>query len=128
MKKNALEEHFTTPDLSTYAHGPGSGMDRDNFRRFEKLLLEFDSMRLAAMDQAGIELAALSVTTPGVQVEQDVCTAVKRAREANDFLAREIAMHPTRDAGFAHLIESAPISEATRAKICHGTAARLLHL
>jgi 2,3-dihydroxybenzoate decarboxylase len=60
-------------------------------------------MRLEAMDKAGIDLAVLSVTTPGVQAEVDTAVAIKRAHEANDFLAKEIQKHPTRYAGFAHL-------------------------
>jgi 2,3-dihydroxybenzoate decarboxylase len=68
-------------------------------------------MRLDAMDKAGIELAVLSVTTPGVQAEHDVHTAIRRAREANGFLAREIQKHPTRYAGFAHL----PLQDAKAA-------------
>jgi 2,3-dihydroxybenzoate decarboxylase len=60
-------------------------------------------MRLEAMDKAGIELSVLSVTTPGVQAEKDARTAIRLARAANDFLAREIERHPTRYAGFAHL-------------------------
>ncbi len=111
MRKIALEEHFTSPDLSSYAHRPGSSMDLEGFGRFEKRLLEFDGMRLDAMDKAGIELAVLSVTTPGVQAEHDVRTAIRRAREANDFLAREIQKHPTRYAGFTHL----PLQDAKAA-------------
>ena|SRR5665647_736987 len=103
MRKIALEEHFTTPDLSRHAKGPGSSMDRKGFGRFESRLVEFDGMRLEAMDKAGIDLAVLSVTTPGVQAEVDTAVAIKRAHEANDFLAKEIQKHPTRYAGFAHL-------------------------
>ena len=94
MKKIALEEHFTMPEFSDYAQGANP---------FQKPLLDFGDMRLEAMDKANIDLAVLSVTTPGVQAEPDARTAIKRAREANDFLAREIQKHPTRYAGFAHL-------------------------
>ena len=111
MKKIALEEHFTTPVLSAYAHGPGSSMNRQGFVQFEPRLLEFGDMRLEAMDKAGINLAVLSVTSPGVQAEPDAQLAVRRAREANDGLARVIADHPTRYAGFAHL----PLQDANAA-------------
>ncbi len=37
MRKIALEEHFTSPDLSSYAHPPGSSMDREGFGRFDVL-------------------------------------------------------------------------------------------
>lgn len=111
MKKIALEEHFTRPELAGYGHGPRSSADRETYGRFEERLLEFDGMRLEAMDKAGIELAVLSVTTPGVQAEPDAAIAIKRAREANDFLAREIQKHPKRYAGFAHL----PLQDAKAA-------------
>ena len=103
MKKIALEEHFTTPQLRGYVYGPHSSMDRKLFAQFEERLLEFDQMRLAAMDRAGIELAVLSASTPGVQAERDLEIAVDRARAANDLLAAQIEKHPDRFAGFAHL-------------------------
>ncbi len=45
----------------------------------------------------------LSLAGPGVQAERDTPTARRKAREANDFLAREIAKRPDRYSGFAHL-------------------------
>lgn len=103
MKKIALEEHFTRPDLAGYGHGPGSSMGQGSGNPFSEALLEFDELRLEVMDKAGIELAVLSVTTPGVQAERRLHTAITRAREANDFLAQEVRKYPTRYAGFAHL-------------------------
>ena len=63
-------------------------------------------MRLAVMDRAGIERCVLSLAGPGVQAERDTKTACRRAREANDFLAREIAKRPDRYSGFAHLADA----------------------
>jgi 2,3-dihydroxybenzoate decarboxylase len=40
---------------------------------------------------------------PGVQVEPDAKIACRKARDANDFLAREIEKQPDRYYGFAHL-------------------------
>src|SRR5208282_4454253 len=68
-----------------------------------KRLTEFGEMRLEAMDRAGIACSVLSIAGPGVQSERDVATARHRAREANDFLAREIDKQPNRYSGFAHL-------------------------
>ena len=48
------------------------------------------------MDQAGIDLTVLSVTTPGVQAERDTKTAIRLAQNANDFLAREVRKRPKR--------------------------------
>ena len=103
MRKIALEEHFTRPELSTYAQYEGSNRASPDFGRLRERLLDFGEMRLEAMDRAGIDVAVLSVATPGVQAEPDAEVAIKRARIENDFLAREITKHPTRYAGFAHL-------------------------
>ena len=54
-------------------------------------------------DRGGIERAVLSISGPGVQIERDTATAIRRARESNDFLANEIRKRPDRYAGFAHL-------------------------
>jgi len=111
MKKIALEEHFTRPELSSYAQYGASAEHSPAFERFQERLLEIGEMRLEAMDKAGIDLSVLSVATPGVQAEPDAQVAIKRARIENDFLAREITKHPTRFAGFAHL----PLQDASAA-------------
>jgi 2,3-dihydroxybenzoate decarboxylase len=64
------------------------------------------------MDRAGIERCVLSLAGPGVQAERDPKTAVRRARESNDFLAREIAKRPDRYSGFAHLPMQDPAAAA----------------
>jgi 2,3-dihydroxybenzoate decarboxylase len=66
-------------------------------------LSDFGDERLAAMDAAGVGLAVLSLTGPGVQNERDTAAAVKLAREANDQLAKQVQRGPDRYAGFAHL-------------------------
>ena len=53
------------------------------------------------MDAAGISVAVLSQTAPGVQTEPDAATAVDMARRSNDFLAARIAETPTRFRGLA---------------------------
>jgi 2,3-dihydroxybenzoate decarboxylase len=99
MNKIALEEHFSTPELSRRlaAKGPRNGDE------VQRRLADFDQLRLDSMDQAGIQLAVLSVTNPGVQAETDLNNAVRLARETNDLLAAEIAKRPLRYAGFATL-------------------------
>ena len=118
MRKIALEEHFTLPGLADYGHGPHSSMDGAGLNRFAPLLGEFDHQRLDAMDAAGIELAVLSVTTPGVQVEPVARTAILRARAANDFLATVIQRHPQRYGGFAHLPLQDPEAAADELSRC----------
>src|SRR5262249_18512468 len=63
----------------------------------------FGEMRLAAMDRAGIQRRVLSLAGPGVQAERGTKTARSRGREANDFLAGEIAKRPGRSSAFGHL-------------------------
>jgi 2,3-dihydroxybenzoate decarboxylase len=81
------------------------------FADIERRLADFDQLRLETMDKAGIDLAVLSVTTPGVQAESDAKTAIELARNANDLLAREVQKRPQRYAGFAHL----PMQDAAAA-------------
>jgi 2,3-dihydroxybenzoate decarboxylase len=70
------------------------------------------------MDQAGIDVSVLSVTTPGVQAERDTAVAIRRAREVNDFLAEEVRKRPTRYAGFAHLPLQDPAVAADELERC----------
>ena len=71
------------------------------FADIERRLVDFDDLRLGAMDSAGIEMSVLSLTTPGIQGEKDRATAVRLARLANEFLAREVQKRPLRYGGFA---------------------------
>jgi 2,3-dihydroxybenzoate decarboxylase len=66
-------------------------------------LTDFEGERLEAMDRAGIARAVLSLSGPGVQAERDTQTAIRNARAANDFLAREVQKRSDRYSGFAHL-------------------------
>lgn len=101
-RKIALEEHFVTPELARYAQVGDAGAS-DIVQALRERLMDFGSLRLEAMDRAGIEISVLSVTTPGVQGEADAALAVRLAKAANDTLAREVQKRPDRYAGFAHL-------------------------
>ena len=96
----ALEEHFALPetlgDSEQYAI---SGTWSDLADR----LLDLDARRLAEMDAHGIEMAILSLNSPGIQAIPDPVTATEVARRANDVLATAIAKRPDRFAGFAAL-------------------------
>jgi 2,3-dihydroxybenzoate decarboxylase len=102
MRKIALEEHFTTPELAkNYVARPTQSDAL--FADVERRLADFDELRLEMMDKTGIEMMVLSVTTPGVQGVSDSREAIRLAHSANDFLAREVQKRPDRYAGFAHL-------------------------
>jgi len=101
-RKIALEEHFTTPELGKKFVAKPTKSEK-LFADIDRRLIDFEQLRLETMDKAGIDLAVLSVTTPGVQGEKDTKTAIRLTRDANDLLAREVQKRPRRYAGFAHL-------------------------
>ncbi|MFY9827053.1 MAG: amidohydrolase family protein [Rhodoplanes sp.] len=102
-KKIALEEHFLAPGFDDYWKTSVTDVDPTVQSKLHGRLTDFGEQRLAAMDSAGITRAVLSISGPGVQIERDAPTAVRKAREANDFLASEIQKRPDRYSGFAHL-------------------------
>jgi 2,3-dihydroxybenzoate decarboxylase len=111
VRKIALEEHFLCPGFEDYWKSTVADVDPKILGGVLARLTDFGNHRLEAMDLAGIERAVLSIAGPGVQAERDPATAVRNARDANDFLAREIQKKPNRYSGFAHL----PMQDAAAA-------------
>src|SRR5689334_257855 len=103
VKKIALEEHFLCPGFIEYWNPTVAEMPAAKRQRLLDLNTDFGEVRLASMDKAGIERAVLGLAGPGVQAERDVATAIRNAKSANDFLAKEIQKRPDRYMGFAHL-------------------------
>ena len=103
IRKIALEEHFMAPGFEDYWKPTTEDLTPEKHDRALSRLRDFGELRLAAMDGAGIERSVLSLAGPGVQAERDTATAIRKAREANDFLAREVQKRPDRYSGFAHL-------------------------
>jgi 2,3-dihydroxybenzoate decarboxylase len=103
VKKIALEEHFMCPAFEDYWKTTVGDVDPAIYGLVVARLSDFGDQRLEAMDRGGITRAVLSLAGPGVQIERDTATAVKRAREVNDLLAREVQKRPDRYSGFAHL-------------------------
>jgi 2,3-dihydroxybenzoate decarboxylase len=103
VRKMALEEHFLSPGLIDYWRPTMSEVPPQHADYLFRNLTDFGELRLKAMDDAGIARAVLSIAGPGVQAEPNAATATRKARESNDFLAREIAKQPDRYSGFAHL-------------------------
>jgi len=101
--KIALEEHFIFPDFLGYLDVAMPHVSPWSHDQLIEKLSDFGEQRLAAMDAAGVKLAVLSLSGPGVQVERDTATAVQLARKANDLLAEQVRGRPARYAGFAHL-------------------------
>jgi len=65
-------------------------------------LVDLGEGRLRLMDQAGVDTALISLTTPGVE-QFDTVKGAKLAREANDVLAEAIDKYPDRYGGFCAL-------------------------
>lgn len=80
---------------------------RDLYERVQDL----DTRRIADMDAAGIDMALLMLTAPGVQMfaPEEACAL---ARDSNDQLAAAIARHPSRLAGLAAFAPHAPAAAA----------------
>jgi 2,3-dihydroxybenzoate decarboxylase len=118
VRKIALEEHFLAPGYEGYWSATVGNVDPKHAANLLARLTDFGDTRLAAMDEAGITRAVLSIAGPGVQSERDVATAVRNARAANDFLAREVGKRPDRYSGFAHLAMQDPHAAADELERC----------
>lgn len=103
MRKIALEEAFSAPTLAPYLESTLKVVPAKDRTTFTELLEDLSDKRIAAMDEAGVDIFVLSQTSPGVQSEKDPKVAVQRAREANDYLQGHVQLHPDRYRGFAHL-------------------------
>ena len=107
-------------DLALKASTEGDGAQR---------LLDFGSKRLAAMDEAGIDVAVLSLTTPRVQnLNADV--AIQLARSSNDELAAAVRAQPDRFQDLATLPTPSPqhaANELERAVRELGRQGAMLH-
>jgi uncharacterized protein len=116
LRTITLEEHYAT---SAFMEGPGRDLKElaraaqahplvmGRFANLVDQLTDIGEKRIANMDEAGIDMQVLSLTSPGVeQLEPE--DAVKLARESNDALAKAAEKNPTRLAGFAAVPTPAP--------------------
>lgn len=118
MRKIALEEHFLCPGFDDYWRPTVGDVDPAILDRLVSRLSDFGEERLTTMDRAGISLSVLSLSGPGVQAERDTATAVRKAAEANDFLAREVGKQSNRYSGLAHLALQDPNAAADELERC----------
>ena len=127
-RRIATEEAFAPPEMIDIYRRLLAGPDPDpgfkglmgfymsspsaRAQHIMRCLTDLDQLRLQHMDEAGIDMQVLALTSPGVQV-MDSATAVSFARLANDQLADAVRRHPTR---FAGMIAVAPQDPAAAAK------------
>ena len=110
MRIIGIEEHFVTADIrAAWAASPigqegAGGFDRGEI---EERLDDLGEDRLALMDESGVDVQVLSVTTPALHNLQPE-ESVTLARRTNDLVAATIAKYPTRFQGFATLPTAAP--------------------
>jgi uncharacterized protein len=110
MRTITLEEHFASPG---FLDGPGKELKEralkfgDRAARLFDQLSDLGEKRIAEMDEAGIHMQVLSLTSPGLE-QLEASPAIAMAQEANDFLAHAIVKNPKRFAGFAALPTAAP--------------------
>jgi 2,3-dihydroxybenzoate decarboxylase len=118
LRKFALAEHFLSPGLIEYWLPSVAAFDRTAADVLFRRLTDLGDDRIEMMARLGIQRAVLSIGGPGVQAEPVIATAVRRASEANDFLAREIAKRPSSYLGFAHLPIQDPAAAAAEFERC----------
>jgi|HubBroStandDraft_2_1064218.scaffolds.fasta_scaffold133225_1 predicted TIM-barrel fold metal-dependent hydrolase len=112
LRKIALEEHFGHPSLfmrdgegnfETRKEAISGHLGPEYFEIVQNRLLDFDTTRLQAMDDAGVEKVLLSLTLFGIQAITDRVEAQNTARTVNDYLAEHVRAHPNRYIGMASL-------------------------
>jgi 2,3-dihydroxybenzoate decarboxylase len=113
--KIGLEEHFA---LEQTLGGTENFVVKDAWPTLRAQLLDMQALRLREMDENGIEIMILSLSTPAVQAVFETSEAVELARRANDFLAEQIAKTPGRFAGFAALPMQDPEQAARELARC----------
>jgi predicted TIM-barrel fold metal-dependent hydrolase len=115
LKIIALEEHVVTPSLvkawSQVSTAEQDGVAHAGEGPLGEKLGDIGEQRLRDMDDAGVDVQVLSVTTPGVQ-NLAAADAPGVAREANDTIAAAVSEHPDRFEGFATLPTPDPAAAA----------------
>lgn len=109
MKLIAIEEHFLSREVreawaAAAADDPTSAFDQGDLGA---RLDDLGEGRIALMDEAGVDVQVLSLTTPGLHnLAADESVAL--ARRTNDLIAATVARRPDRFQGFAALPMPAP--------------------
>jgi len=119
MRTITLEEHFVTADLLRAIGSFGEDAP-PALKQMRGKLMDLGAGRIAAMDEAAIDLQVLSAVSMGFD-DIDAATATSVARDVNDELAAAVRAHPDRFAGFAMLALKDPASAAGELQRCVDT-------
>jgi hypothetical protein len=97
MKIVGIEEHVLPGDVKsawTTLPGADDGTLALNSPVIDERLADLGEKRLALMDETGVDVQVLSLTTPGLNNLGD--HGVDLARRVNDLLAKTVAANPSR--------------------------------
>ena len=108
----ALEEHYLDREIAA-TFGPTEQRPAPIMER----LYDYSEMRIAEMDEAGIDFQVLSHAAPATQ-RMDGPTAVRLAFDANNRLRGIVDAHPDRFAAFACLPTPDPAAAADELERC----------
>jgi predicted TIM-barrel fold metal-dependent hydrolase len=106
----AIEEHFLTPEIRAAWAASAIGQEGTgafDMGEIETRLDDLGPQRLALMDESGVDVQVLSVTTPALH-NLGPEPSVILAQQTNDLVAATVAKHPTRFQGFATLPTASP--------------------
>lgn len=120
MQLIGIEEHFLTPEVAQGWQDMGLAA-QDPSVAFHGgpiggRLMDLADERIALMDETGLDMQVLSLTTPSLH--EFGAESVAMARRINDTLADAIARHPTRFQGFATLPVACPDEAALELERC----------
>jgi uncharacterized protein len=112
MKIIAIEEHFVTQDvreawaaLAPADQDAGQGL---HLGEMEGRLENLSDGRIELMDESGVDIQVLSLTTPALHTLESGPGVVELARRTNELIAATVAGRPDRFQGFATLPTPSP--------------------
>jgi predicted TIM-barrel fold metal-dependent hydrolase len=120
MKLIGIEEHFLTAEVGDAWRA--NGLDLSNpmvahdLGPMSQRLLDLADQRVALMDETGLDMQVLSLTTPGLH--ELGADSVDLARRVNDAVAEAVSRHPQRFQAFATLPVASPEAAARELERC----------
>jgi len=120
MKLIGIEEHFLTQEVRDAWHAAGLAATDPSVAfhagSIERRLMEMAEERLALMDETGVDVQVLSLTTPALH--QLGPKSVDMARRVNDAVAETMERYPSRFQALATLPVTQPEEAARELERC----------
>ena len=120
MKIIAIEEHVlpeTVRQAWSTLPGGDDGTLALNAGQLGERLADLAEQRLALMDETGVDVQVLSLTTPGLNNLGH--HGIDLARRVNDLLAETAAANPSRIAPFALIVRGYAATQITAEETTH---------